>query len=193
MIDPHDVPRFAGVTTFMGVSHRRDLDGVDASTAFLGLPFDDATTYRPCARFGPRSVRDAPTLLKPYNPETGTDLSAYGIVDNDDVPVVPGYTDDTLAAIEERVSYVLDHGIMPVVAGGDHSTTLLVLRATAAEHSPVSFVQFDAHSGLWAESFGRQHNHGTTVHTAIEEGLIHPETSIRTATAVASTEPTTLT
>lgn len=30
-----------------------------------------------------------------------------------------------------------------------------------------------------AEYFGKEHNHGTTVHTAIEEELIDPETSIR--------------
>ena len=40
-------------------------------------------------------------------------------------------------------------------------------------------MQFDAHSDLWTEFFGENHNHGTTVHTAIEEGLIDPERSIR--------------
>jgi len=179
MIDPQEVPRFAGVTSFMRMPHVYDLDDQDADAAFLGVPFDDATTYRPGARFGPRSIRESSTLLKPYNPETGTNLQEYNIVDNDDVPVVPGYIEDTFEAIQERVEYVLDHDVLPAIAGGDHSTTLPVLRAIAEKHGPVSLVQFDAHSDLWTEYFGRDHNHGTTVHNAIEEGLIDPETSIR--------------
>jgi agmatinase len=179
VIDPQKVPRFAGVATFMRMPHVYSLDDVTADAAFLGVPFDDATSYRPGARFGPRAIREASTLLKPYNPETGTNLEEFSIVDHDDVPVVPGYIDDTFEAIKDRVEHVLDHGVLPILAGGDHSTTLPVLRAISEKHGPVSLVQIDAHSDLWTEYFGRDHNHGTTVHYAIEEGLIDPETSIR--------------
>lgn len=179
MIDPQEVPRFAGVPSFMRMSHVYDLNSQKADAAFLGIPFDDATTYRPGARFGPRAIREASTLLKPYNPVTETNLQEYTIVDNDDVPVIPGYIEDTFDAIQDRVGYMLNHDTIPAIAGGDHSTTLPVLRAVAQEHGPVSLVQFDAHSDLWTEYFGKEHNHGTTIHKAIEEGLINPETSIR--------------
>lgn len=179
MVDAQEVPRFAGVTSFMRRPHERELEGVDADVAFLGVPYDDATSYRPGARFGPRAIRAASTLLKPYNPVTDTDLSSTTVVDHDDAAVVPGYTEDTFDRVEARVAYVLENGVAPAIAGGDHSITLPVLRAVAAEHGPVSLVQFDAHSDLWTEYFGRDHNHGTTVHYAIEEGLIDPGTSIR--------------
>ncbi|GGN10982.1 agmatinase [Halarchaeum nitratireducens] len=179
MRDPLQTPRFAGVATFMRSPHRPDLDGTDADVAFLGVPYDDATTYRSGARFGPRAIRAASTLLKPYNPATDTSLGDLSIVDHDDAPVVPGYTEATFEAVESRVASVLARGVFPVLAGGDHSTTLPVLRAVAAEHGPVSLVQFDAHADLWMEYFGKPYNHGTTVHHAIEEGLIDPETSIR--------------
>lgn len=179
MIDPQEVPRFAGVPTFMRARHAYDLADTDADVAFLGVPYDDATTYRPGARFGPRAIRAASTLLKPYNPATGTDLGEITIVDHDDAPVIPGYTEDTFEEIEERVAYVLDEGVVPAIAGGDHSITLPVLRAVADVHGPVSLVQFDAHSDLWTEYFGKEYNHGTTVHHAIEEGLIDAESSIR--------------
>ena len=159
--------------------HMYELPGTDADVAFLGVPFDDATTFRPGARFGPRAIREASTLLKPYNPVTDTDLREVSVVDNDDVPVVPGYIKETFTKIQARVKYVLENEVRPAIAGGDHSTTLPVLRAIAEEHGPVSLVQFDAHSDLWTEYFGKKHNHGTTVHYAIEENLINPETSIR--------------
>lgn len=179
MIDPQKVPRFAGVPTFMRQPHVRDLDEIDADAAFVGVPYDDATTYRPGARFGPRAIREASTLLKPYNPVTETDFGDVTIVDHDDVPVVPGYTEATLEVIEERLAEVVTRGVLPVIAGGDHSTTLAALRAVADEHGPLSLVQFDAHSDLWTEYFGKPYNHGTTVHHALEEGLIDPESSIR--------------
>lgn len=179
MIDPQEVPRFAGVPTFMRTRHAYDLSDVDADVAFLGVPYDDATTYRPGARFGPRAIRAASTLLKPYNPVTGTDLSEITIVDHDDTPVIPGYTEDTFEEIEARVASVLEEGVIPAIAGGDHSITLPILRAVADAYGPVSLVQFDAHSDLWTEYFGKEYNHGTTVHHAIEEGLIDTETSIR--------------
>ena len=179
MIDPQEVPRFAGVPSFMRSPHTDDLESNDVDSAFVGIPFDDATTYRPGARFGPRAIREASTLLKPYNPATDTNLQDFTIVDFDDVPVVPGYIEDTFSRIDERIRQILSHDVYPAIAGGDHSTTLPVLRAIAEKHGPVSLVQFDAHSDLWTEYFGHDHNHGTTVHYAIEEGLIDPETSIR--------------
>lgn len=181
MIDSQEVPRFAGIPTFMRTSHVPNFESVDTEPdiAVIGVPFDDATTYRPGSRFGPRSIRAASTLLKPYNPVLDSDLNSVNIVDYGDVATVPGYIERTFSAIEEEIQYVLEHGVTPAILGGDHSTTLPVLRAIAAEHGSVGLVQFDAHSDLWTEFFGENHNHGTTVHTAIEEGLIDPERSIR--------------
>ena len=83
MIDPQQVPRFAGVPTFMRMSTDTDLDSPSPDAAFIGIPFDDATTYRPGARFGPRAIRNASSLLKPYNPVTDVNLQEYEIVDHD--------------------------------------------------------------------------------------------------------------
>lgn len=179
MIDPQEVPRFSGIPTFMRLRHEYDLEEVDADVAFLGVPYDDATTFRPGARFGPREIRLASTLLKPYNPVTDVNLGEYEIVDHDDAPVIPGYTESTFEEIEDRVSYVLDNDVKPAMAGGDHSVSLPIIRAVAEKHGPLSLVQFDAHSDLWTEFFGKPYNHGTWVHVGLEEGLIDPDTSIR--------------
>ncbi|MFB6186309.1 MAG: arginase family protein, partial [Halobacteriaceae archaeon] len=149
MIDPQEIPRFAGVSTFMRQPHTYELEETQADIAILGVPFDDATTYRPGARFGPQAVRNASTLLKPYNPVLDVDLTTVDIVDHDDAPVIPGYVQDTFEEIEERVGYVLDHNMLPAMIGGDHSISLPILRAIAAEYGSVSLVQFDAHSDLW--------------------------------------------
>ena len=54
-------PTYAGALSFMRRKYTRDLDGVDV--VVTGVPLDTATTNRPGARFGPRAVRAASTIL----------------------------------------------------------------------------------------------------------------------------------
>lgn len=57
-----DGPAYLGPTTFakvVGISEEAELDNWRPDIAIVGAPFDDATTYRPGARFGPRAVRIA--------------------------------------------------------------------------------------------------------------------------------------
>ena len=58
---------FAGALSFLRTRYSRELEGVDA--VVMGVPFDTATTNRPGARFGPRGVRAASTMMafeRPY-------------------------------------------------------------------------------------------------------------------------------
>jgi len=60
-------PTYAGVASFMRRKYVTDLEGVDV--AVTGVPLDTATTNRPGSRFGPRSIRNASTIMaweKPY-------------------------------------------------------------------------------------------------------------------------------
>ena len=52
---------FAGVQSFLRRKLTKDLSGVDI--AVTGIPFDQAVTHRSGARFGPRALREASTLL----------------------------------------------------------------------------------------------------------------------------------
>ena len=56
------VPRYAGPNTFARLPEIRDVDYCDV--AIVGIPFDAGTSYRPGARFGPQSIRQASRHLK---------------------------------------------------------------------------------------------------------------------------------
>jgi len=56
------LPRFAGIPTFMRVPFERDLAALDIALA--GVPFDGGVTARPGARFGPREIRNMSTLMR---------------------------------------------------------------------------------------------------------------------------------
>src|SRR5213082_1022055 len=177
-LDAREMPRFAGVRTFMRAPHTTDLAGVDA--AVYGIPFDTATTYRTGPRFGPEAIRSASSLLRPYNPALAVDLVArLSIVDYGDLPVSPGDTERTYAQVEEALAPIVDGGVFPAALGGDHAVTLAELRALARRHGPLSLVQFDSHGDVWERYFGQQYFHGTTFKRAVEEGLLDASASVQ--------------
>jgi len=162
----------------MRLPHVRETSGVDA--AIVGVPTDDAVSFRSGARFGPEAVRSASVLLRAYDPELGVDLSqALSIVDYGDSPTVPGYHELTLARIEEFLAPVHAAGVVPICIGGDHSIALAELRAAAAIHGALALVHFDAHSDTWDSYFGVRYFHGTVFRRAVDEGLLDVARSIQ--------------
>lgn len=177
-LDAREMPRFAGVRTFMRAPHTTDLAGVDA--AVYGVPFDTATTYRTGTRFGPEAIRSASVLLRPYNPALEVNVvDALSIVDYGDLPVSPGDTQRTYGQVEEALAPLVEAGVFPLALGGDHSVTLAELRVLARRHGPLALVQLDAHGDTWNEYFGQRYFHGTTFLRAAEEKLIDPAASVQ--------------
>ena len=173
-----ETPRFSGIRTFARLPHVRDLRGVDV--AILGIPFDTAVTYRVGARFGPGAVREMSVMTRTYNPSL--DVGVYdhlSVVDYGDLPVVPGYIEDSYERITAGMETVLAAGVTPIAIGGDHSITLAELRAFARVYGPIGFLQIDAHADTWDEYFGRKYHHGTPFRRAVEEGLVDTDRSIQ--------------
>jgi agmatinase len=177
-LDAKEIPRFAGIRTFMRLPHTTELAGVDA--AVYGIPFDTATSYRTGPRFGPEAIRSASALLRPYNPELDVNVvETLSIADYGDVPVSPGDTERTYGQVEEALAPLVEAGVFPLALGGDHSITLAELRALAPKHGPLALVQLDAHGDTWEEYFGQRFFHGTTFKRALEEKLIDPKASVQ--------------
>jgi agmatinase len=173
-----ETPRFSGVRTFMRLPNSQDLENSDA--AIVGAPFDTATTFRVGARFGPEGIRSVSHLLRPYNPSQDVSIFDHlSVIDYGDVPVVPGYIEESYRRIAEGLEPIHRAGVVPIVLGGDHSIALPELRAAAAAHGPLALVQFDSHPDTWDAYFGQKHTHGTPFRRAVEEGLLRPERSIQ--------------
>ncbi|MGB1035184.1 MAG: arginase family protein, partial [Primorskyibacter sp.] len=168
---------FAGVPSFLRrvLSH----DPTGAQICVLGLPFDQAVTHRPGARFGPRALREASSLLAGDVP-FGWDydvLSSRVIYDVGDVPYDYAVPQGFAAAAEARVAQIAAAGAVPLSLGGDHSATLPVLRALAAKHGPLGLLQVDAHTDTWPETDPTRMCHGTYLARALDEGLVDPDRS----------------
>jgi agmatinase len=166
-----EIPRFAGISTFMRLPHIPDASRLDV--ALIGVPYDGGTSYRGGARFGPRHVREQSSIIRPYHPVL--DLSPFErlrVADYGDLPVNPLSIEDTDARITAALKPVLDAKTIPICVGGDHSILLPILRAVHAAHGPVALIQLDAHSDTWDQYWGMKYSHGTPVRRAVEEGLL---------------------
>jgi agmatinase len=173
-----ETPRFSGVRTFMRLPHVRDLENADV--AIVGAPFDTGASFRAGARFGPEGIRSVSHLLRPYNPSQDVPIfERISAIDYGDVPVVPGFIEESYVGIAEGLEEVHRAGVIPIVLGGDHSIALPELRAAAAVHGPLALVQFDSHADTWDAYFGKRYNHGTVFRRAVEEGLLDVGRSIQ--------------
>jgi guanidinopropionase len=173
-----DLPRFAGVATFLRLPHvaltEDRINEVDIG--LIGVPWDSGTTNRSGPRHGPRQLRDMSTMIRAQNGASGVrPFELVNCADLGDVPPNPADIMETMERITSFYSIVKSAGIRPLTAGGDHLTSLPVLRALAKD-GPLSMIHFDSHTDLFDSYFGgTRYTHGTPFRRAVEEGLLDPK------------------
>ena len=171
-------PRFMGVPTFMRLPQATEFKDLDI--AMVGVPYDGGTSNRPGARHGPREIRNASSMMRTLNPVTRTSpYDSLKVADVGDVPLSamydPAKTVDEIAAF---FSNLVEAGVRPLTAGGDHSISYPILKAVAAE-APVALIHFDAHCDTWDQFQGSRFSHGAPFRRAHEDGLIVAEKTLQ--------------
>ncbi len=179
-ISGNDLPRFAGIATFMRLPYVAPVDADEVDIALIGVPWDGGTTNRAGARHGPRQIRDLSTMVRNAHHATGImPFELCNCADLGDSPVNPVEIEDSLSRIENFYRQVVNLGIVPLTAGGDHLITLPVMRALCRDQ-PVGMVHFDAHTDTLDRYFGEsKYTHGTPFRRAIEEGLLDPKRTVQ--------------
>ena len=172
-----DLP-FVGHATFGKRSPCLDWDKIEADVAILGAPYDFGTQYRPGARFGPRSIREASTLFSfghagAYDHEDDAIYlpASVRMVDMGDADIVHTNTKKSHANIEFGVRKILAAKALPVVLGGDHSINIPCINAFN-EEEPIHIVQIDAHLDFVDERHGVRDGHGNPMRRAAEKDYV---------------------
>lgn len=170
---------FVGICTFAKSDYVSDWGLIDADVAVLGAPYDFGTQWRPGARFGPRSVREASTLFSfghggAYDFEDDITYLPAGIskiVDIGDADIIHTDTMKSHANIEAGVRAILRSSALPVVIGGDHSINIPCINAFD-DQGPIHVVQIDAHLDFVDERHGVRFGHGNPMRRAAEKPYV---------------------
>ena len=171
-------PRYTGVATFMRTPLVHDLSRLDI--ALIGVPFDGGVENRPGQRHGPREIRNMSSLIRTIHHVTRINpYELCRIADIGDVPIASVFDlEGSHANITEFYCKIHDARVVPLSAGGDHSISLPILRAIAADR-PVGMVHIDAHTDTCDEELGSRFTHGTPFRRAVEEGLLDAKRTVQ--------------
>nr|WP_232244526.1 agmatinase [Pseudomonas putida] len=167
----NEMPRFGGIATMLRLPHLQRAEGLDA--AFIGVPLDIGTSLRSGTRFGPRQIRAESVMIRPYNMATGAaPFDSLSVADIGDVAINTFNLLDAVRIIEQAYDEIVEHNVIPLTLGGDHTITLPILRALHKKHGKIGLVHIDAHADVNDHMFGEKIAHGTTFRRAVEEGLL---------------------
>lgn len=174
-----EFPRFSAVKTFFRLPHV-PLDA-DYEIGIFGIPYDGGVSYRPGCRFAPTKVREISSLGRGFHMSRGENfIQKLKVADIGDSPTVPIDQTQTYAHIEKFVGEVLQHDKRFLSVGGDHSTTLPVLRALRKKYGkPLAFIHFDAHLDTYPAAWGFEYHHGAFARHVVEEGLVDPKKMVQ--------------
>jgi guanidinobutyrase len=171
-------PSYEGIATFAQrplLTETEELDRWHPDVAIVGAPWDDSTTNRPGARFGPRALRALAYSPGTFHLDLGVEIfDSLEVIDFGDAHCPHGLVEVSHAAIRERVGAIASRGIVPVVLGGDHSITWPSATAVAEAHGwgRIGIVHFDAHADTADRIDGNLASHGTPMRRLIESGAV---------------------
>ena len=143
----------------------------NCQAAVIGIPFDCGTDpNRIGSRLGPASIREQSTNLRRYDPRSNIDVvDRLSLVDCGDVRVTPSRIDESFAAIEAALDFVIGKGVVGVTMGGDGAVTLPQVRAMARHKPDLCIVHIDAHTDAYPVE---GYNTATSFRHIAQEGLI---------------------
>ena len=143
-------------------------DFATARVVVAPVPFDGTTCYRPGTREGPQAIIDASRNLELYDPELRRSPYTVGIATLRAVEPVMGNAAGMVDRIEQVTAHLLERGKFVVTLGGDHLTSIGVVRAFAERHPAMSVLQIDAHADLRDEYEGNKLSSATIMRRVLE-------------------------
>jgi guanidinopropionase len=177
-ISGREFPRFSAIKTFFRLPHVEIAENFDV--ALFGTPYDGGVSYRPGARFAPTLVRECSSLGRGFHMTKAINLfEKMKVADIGDCPIVPIDQVQTYEKIENFVTQILKSKKKFISVGGDHSTTLPILRALHKKFGKLNFIHFDAHLDTYPAAWGCEYHHGAFARHAVEEGLVDSKNMIQ--------------
>ncbi|MCY9657640.1 formimidoylglutamase [Paenibacillus chondroitinus] len=155
----------------------RPWDGHEELLAgIVGVPLSKSSISHSGASTTPAAVRAAFKSFTTYSMEYGVDLQDLAVRDFGDIQMHVTDIAECHRRIEEslRALYKEQPNLIPIMVGGDHSTSCPSLKAFADRHpgQKVGIIHFDAHHDVRNFEDGGVTN-GTPFRGILESGVVH--------------------
>ncbi|MGL5115227.1 MAG: agmatinase [Beijerinckiaceae bacterium] len=174
---------YSGLSTFLDLPYRPDApqlpDFGGLEVAVVGVPMDLGVTNRAGSRLGPRAVRQIERIGPYHEVHRRVPTAEVKAADVGDVPLSSRYSlEESHADIEAFFLRLKMAGVTPIAVGGDHSISLPILKAIAADR-PVGMVHIDAHCDTGGPFEGSKFHHGGPFREAVLAGVLDPKRTIQ--------------
>jgi agmatinase len=115
-----------------------------ATFVFMGVPYDNTSTYRRGSKHGPAAIRAASQHIESYclQENVKIDASQLPLADIGDITFDSVSVESMLKAVESVVAQISQENKVPIIIGGEHTLTLAAVRALPRD---IVLMQFDAH------------------------------------------------
>ena len=146
--------------------NRPQISMENADIVVFGIPFDGGVSFRAGAKDGPRELREITYSIYPIT-ERWESFSDLKILDLGDIE---GKDREKIFKKAEEIAYqVAKAKKLLTMIGGDHSTTIPILRGIdRALKEPLGIIHLDAHFDLCDEIDGNYLSHGSTERRTLE-------------------------
>lgn len=175
---------YAGILSWNHAPISQDVE--DADIVVMGVPYDNGVTFRPGARFGPRSIREQSLIACCFKYPWDYKLSDVArVIDYGDVGywVGPKSTTFMVEDTYKHAKKILDAGCKLMTLGGDHSIPYGPVRAVAEKFGKLALIHFDSHQDSTKSEVNpdgtRNISHANFAYDLKEEGCIDPAHSVQ--------------
>lgn len=139
--------------------------------ALIGFPLDEHSSYM-------RGPASAPPLIREAFHCDSTNLwSETGVDFGEGSPIFDAgdltfrQDDDAFTHIEEAITLLLGHRLIPISLGGDHSITYPIIKAFHEKYDKLQILHFDAHPDLYDELDGNRFSNACPFARIMENDL----------------------
>ncbi len=140
----------------------------ESQVVIFSVPFDATTSFRPGTRFAGNAIRVDSIGVEWYSPYRKANLKKFKTCDIGDLELPIGDVKTALDVVYETTAQILADNKIPMMIGGEHLSSLPVIKAVYEKHPNLHIIHLDAHTDLREEFYGMELSHATFMRKAYD-------------------------
>lgn len=141
----------------------------------VGVPYDGTSSFRLGSSKGPQEIRRASYCFEPYLLEHDISLEELSLHDFGDIDISNDH-DELRDRLTETVQDIVSQERFPIVVGGEHSLSPIVVSTLKEKYEGLDVLILDAHLDFRDRYEGMEYSHATVTRRVSE--IVGPESTV---------------